>query len=176
MCKKLWNSSKRALCFIPKRSSDIAHVHAMLLRVKCPLVVGCVAVHPLVTLPWDASSRRCPAADRAAEVAVAGKSEASSVLGISWRKANSFPAEWACCSALPMCEEFRWEGKRVFLLAGGFLTTINLGVWAISIMFPPIAVSLAGKCSGHTVCKAEFMVTLAGGGRFVWSQNNLLWF
>lgn len=143
-----------------------------LLCVERPLVVGCVAVHPFVTHPQGSSHRCAGAAERRL---------ASQKAALSWgfheeRENRSFPAEWACCSALPVCVEFRWEGERVLLLAGGFLTTINLGVWAINIMFPPITVSLPGKHSGHTVCKAEFMVTLVGGGGFVWSLNKLLWF
>lgn len=91
-----------------------------------------------------------------------GKSKASSAFGVSWKRETSFPAEWACCTVLPVCVEFRWERKRVYLLASAFLTTINLGVWAINIMFPPIHVSLAGKCSWQTESKAEFAVTVVG--------------
>lgn len=43
-------------------------------------------------------------------------------------------------------------------------------------MFPPIHVSLAGKCSWQTESKAEFVVTVAGRGKrgFVWSPDNIL--
>lgn len=90
------------------------------------------------------------------------------------KKGNkNFPTEWACCTALPVCVEFRWERKRVYLLASAFLTTINLGVRAINIMFPPIHVSLAGKCSWQTESKAEFAVTVVGRARGALSEGQI---
>lgn len=168
--------AKQRLCFMPeRRASDVSHVCRDVSVCEMPLSRG--VCHS--ASPCHASSGLFPQAPGCCQ-AVASKSKARPVSGISWRKRNrSFPAEWACCSALPVCVEFRWGGERVLLVAGGFLTTINLGVWAINIMFPPITVCLPGKCSGHTVCKAEFTRIegdFSGRGSFVWSPNNLLWF
>lgn len=135
----------------------------MLPRVKCPLVVA-LRVIPSGLFPRGPRGW--------------GKPKARSVSRISpWKRKSCFPAEWACCSALPVCAEFRWESKRVFLLLGGVLTTINLGVWVINITFPPTHGSPTGRRSGHAGCTAELLVTLAGGRResFAWSPNHLLW-
>lgn len=179
MCNKLWECSKTVIVLYDRKKSLIRWWCTLWCYcVKCPLLVGCVTGHLYVMGP-QGSSCRCPDAGWVAQVAAADKSKSGSVPGISWRERNwSFHAEWACCSALLVCMEFRWEIERFFLLPSGFLTTINLSGRAINIKFPPVTVSLSCKCSGQTVRKAEFMATLAGGGKggFVWSPNNLLWF
>lgn len=176
MCNKLWDYSKTVIVLYARKKSLVRWwCTSWCYCVKCSLLMECVAGHPHVTGPRG-SSRRRPGAGWAAQVAAAAESKAGSVLEILWRERNgSFRAEWACCSALLVCMEFRWETERFFLLPSGFFTTINLSVWAINIMFPPIAVSLSCKCSGQTVRKAEFTATLAGMGKggFVWSLNNL---
>ena len=165
MCKKLWASSKTAIVLYARKKSLRRRSRLGAVSVcEMPLSRGgCHSASPgrassgcfLQALGWPASRKP--------------------VLrwGVCGERNRSFPAEWACCSALPVCVEFRWEGKKVFLLANGFLTTINLGVWAISIMFPPINV-LSGKRSGHTVCKAEFTVTWEGGGKGTLSEAQII--